>query len=70
MREGALNGPGWYNGRAQPSAMDLEKHKEARVQVVRVGHVRLIPGSLHVRLIPGSLEVEGHHQSRNTTPRD
>lgn len=61
MREGALNGPGWCNGRAQPSAMDLEKHKEARVQVVRVGHVRLIPGSL---------EVEGHHQSRNTTPHD
>lgn len=53
--------PGWYNGRAQPSAMALEKHKEGRVQVVRVGHMRLIPGSL---------EVEGHHQSGNTTLRD
>lgn len=52
---------GGITGGAQPSATDLEKHKEARVQVVRVGHVRLIPGSL---------EVEGHHQSRNTTPRD
>lgn len=61
MREGALNGPGWYNCRAQPSAMDLERHKEARVRVVRVGHVWLIPGSF---------EVEGHHQNGNTILHD
>lgn len=44
-RGGALNGPGWYNWRAQLPAADLERYKEGRDQVLRVGHTWLILGS-------------------------